>query len=582
MAAGLVARVVSACAPSEGDSSILPGMHDSEIYRIADDFVERYAALDPIAATGMGVPGHEERLTDASPEGIAERDALYREVAARLAAAPVADESDRIARDVMQEVIDLRLARSAAGDPLRELSIISRAGPSGVRMVFDLMPRATEEDWRRIAVRLATAPAAVAQFQRTLDEGIRRGLTAARRQVVANIGMVEAWSGAAGGDSFFDGLVKGFSGSAALRTDLERAAASANAAYATYGTYLKERYADVATEVDAVGAERYTLSSRAFNGITLDLDDTYQWGWDELYRVEREMRETCARILSGASVPETIAFLEADPARSIDGVEPFRLWMQELQDRTIAEMDGVHFDIPGPLRKIEAMIAPPGGALAMYYTGPSEDFSRPGRTWYPTGGKTRFPLWGEVSIAYHEGVPGHHFQVATTKYLAERLSRFQRMMAGNAGYNEGWALYAERLMGELGYLENPDYYLGMLRAQALRSVRVIVDIGMHLQLAIPATERFHPGETWNAALGDAFARERACFPENFMASEVTRYLGTPGQAISYKVGERAWLEAREASRAKQGAAFDLKAWHKAALELGPMGLEQMQREMVRL
>ena len=147
---------------------------------------------------------------------------------------------------------------------------------------------------------------------------------------------------------------------------------------------------------------------------------------------------------------------------------------------------------------------------------------------------------------------------------------------------EGWALYAEKLMGELGYLEIPDYYLGMLRAQAMRSVRVIVDIGMHLQLPIPVSERFHPGETWNAELGDAFARERACFPADFMASEVTRYLGTPGQAISYKVGERCWLEAREASKRRHAATFDLKAWHKAALELGPMGLEQMQREMARL
>jgi uncharacterized protein (DUF885 family) len=225
------------------------------------------------------------------------------------------------------------------------------------------------------------------------------------------------------------------------------------------------------------------------------------------------------------------------------------------------------------------MLAPPGGALAMYYTGPAEDFSRPGRTWYPTGGRTRFPLWGEVSIAYHEGVPGHHFERATAKYLAAELSRVQRLMGGTSGYIEGWALYAERLMGELGYLENPDYYLGMLRAQAMRSVRVILDIGMHLELQIPMSEAFHPGERWTPELGQEFANARSQFPLDFMKSEVTRYLGSPGQAISYKVGERCWLEAREASRMRQGAAFDLKAWHAAALNLGPMGLAQMQREL---
>jgi uncharacterized protein (DUF885 family) len=215
----------------------------------------------------------------------------------------------------------------------------------------------------------------------------------------------------------------------------------------------------------------------------------------------------------------------------------------------------------------------------MYYTGPAEDFSRPGRTWYPTGGKTRFPLWGEVSIAYHEGVPGHHLQIATTKHLKDDLSRFQRLFAGTSGYVEGWGLYAERLMGELGYLENPDHYLGMLRAQALRCVRVVIDIGMHLELPIPRDQGFHPGEDWTPELGLEMLRLRSHFPQDFIASEVGRYLGIPGQAISYKVGERAWLEAREGARRRLGAGFDLKEWHNRAMRIGPMGLAQMRREM---
>ena len=380
-------------------------MDVSPVYQIAAELVERYAALDPIAATSMGVPGHDERLTDFSPDGMAARDNLYRETLNALAAAPTDGDRDRIARDAMVESLELRLARSEAGEPLRELSIIGSA-PQRTRGTFDLMPRSSEEDWTMIARRLGAVPAALASFEKTLAEGIRRGLTAARRQVEANITMSETWSGHGDAHSFFSGLVAGYGGSGALKTDLEAVATGADEAYAAFARYLRETYADVASDVDGAGRERYQLAARAYNGIELDLDETYQWGWDELYRVEREMAGTCARILPGASVPETIQFLERDPARAIDGVDAFRQWMQDLQDRTIAELDGVHFDIPGPIKKIEAMIAPPGGALAMYYTGPSEDFSRPGRTWYPTGGKTRFPLWGEVSIAYHEGVPG--------------------------------------------------------------------------------------------------------------------------------------------------------------------------------
>lgn len=554
------------------------------IYDIASDYVDAVAALDPIAATMMGVPGHDEEVSDYSPAGYEAQARLRRETLAKLAAAPVENDRDRIAKEAMEDVLTLREDLLDAGDHYRLSGF--RNATTVMRMAFDLMPRATEDDWRTIARRLRNLPGGVALYRQTLEEGQRKRIPSARRQVAQAIQQSATYGGATGGRSFFHGLLDAFDQSGidapVLRAEIEAGANAAAEAYREFARYLEERFMDGAVERDGVGPELYQLSSRVYNGIELNLEETYRWGWDELHRIEDEMRATCARILPGASIEETRQFLESDPARAIEGVEEFRQWMQDLQDRTIEDLDGVHFDIPAPLRKIEAMIAPPGGALAMYYTGPSEDFSRPGRTWYPTGGRTRFPLWGEVSIAYHEGVPGHHFERATAKYLAGELSRFQRLMGGTSGYVEGWALYAERLMGELGYLENPDHYLGMLRAQALRSVRVIVDIGMHLDLAIPRNETFHPGETWTAELGEQFCLERSQFPPDFMQSEVIRYLGTPGQAISYKVGERCWLEARESSRARKGAAFDLKEWHGAALNLGPMGLAQMQRELARL
>jgi uncharacterized protein (DUF885 family) len=134
-------------------------------------------------------------------------------------------------------------------------------------------------------------------------------------------------------------------------------------------------------------------------------------------------------------------------------------------------------------------------------------------------------------------------------------------------------------MAELGYLDNPDYYLGMLSGQALRAVRVIVDIGMHLELAIPASEEFHPGETWNYDLAVDFSTEKTGRPRQFMQSEIVRYLGWPGQAIAYKVGERYWLAIREAAKKAKGSAFDLKTFHTEALNLGPMGLDQLHKEL---
>jgi uncharacterized protein (DUF885 family) len=245
----------------------------------------------------------------------------------------------------------------------------------------------------------------------------------------------------------------------------------------------------------------------------------------------------------------------------------------------MADLAGTHFDIPPAVLKVEAMIAPPGGNPAMYYTPPSSDFSRPGRTWYPTIGKTRFPLWREVSTAYHEGVPGHHLQLAQTCLLEKSLPPFQTLLGAVSGHVEGWALYAERLMGELGYLENPDYHLGMLAAHALRAARVVVDIGLHLDKPIPTDQPFHPGATWSFELAVSFLIEKGRIGRDFATGEVHRYLGVPAQAISYKVGERVWLEVREAARRNWGPRFELREFHRRALNLGCVGLDQLRREL---
>jgi uncharacterized protein (DUF885 family) len=554
----------------------------SAVRQLANRYVDQSAVLDPIAATSRGVTGHDAEMTDYSPEGQAARTALDRKTLADLSQIRPLTEPDRVAGDVMRERLQVSVDQDEAGERLRDLRIIGSPFES-IRQCFDLMAIVTEQDWEIIASRMECVPQALASFEAALREGLSRGVVAARRQALVCADQGERWSGGKNGSAFFPTLVTKYAGvgtpNPALRRRLDAAAARASAAYAAATRFLRETYAPKAAERDAVGTERYQIWARAFLGAPIDLAETYQWGWDELHRIEDRMAAVAERILPGEPLPAVVHRLETDPGRSIDGVDAFRDWLQTLMDRTIAELDGTHFDIPEPVKRVEAMIAPPGGAAAMYYTRPSEDFKRPGRTWYPTLGKTRFPLWGEVSTAYHEGVPGHHLQLAQLTFLAGELSRFQRVAAFIPGYSEGWALYAERLMGELGYLQNPDYELGMLRAQAFRAMRVVVDIGVHAGLKIPSNEAYHGGETWSPELMLPFAVEHGYEPEEFLRSEVDRYLGWPGQAICYKVGERAWLAIRERARGRAGNRFDLKAFHTRALNLGPMGLAQLEQEM---
>ncbi len=552
------------------------------VFEIADGFIDTVAKHHPLSATHMGVPGFDHLMPDYTPEA---GEGFHNDVLAAykdMQAAEPTNERERMCKDTFIDEISLSIEQYESREHLRDMNVLFSPVQS-VRSIFDLMSQDSAEAWENIASRMEKIGESLDGYRRALDVGRYEGLVTSIRQVSGTAEQCEVWSGNGGNDPFFDSMIAAFSASDisddALARRIENAGHLATDAYATMGEYLRNEYLPDATTVDGVGRDRYALSAKGYLGAEIDPEETYDWGWEQLAWVRSEMTKTAEKIKPGASIAEAVELLENDPEKMIKGEDEFRQWMQDLQDRTISEMDGIHFDIAEPVRTIEALIAPPGGALAMYYTGPSEDFSRPGRTWYPTGGKTEFPIWREVSIAYHEGVPGHHFQIATNVAMTEELSRFQRLLAGTSGHAEGWALYAERLMGELGYLENPDLYMGMLDAQALRSVRVIVDIGMHLGLKIPNHSNFHPGEVWNGDLALEFMKERVHFPADFVASEVDRYLGIPGQAISYKVGERVWLEARESAKKSLGSKFDLKEWHNKALKLGPMGLAQMKREL---
>ena len=340
----------------------------------------------------------------------------------------------------------------------------------------------------------------------------------------------------------------------------------------------------MATRRRPSAASTTRLASRYFLGATVDLEETYAWGWDELKRLSDEMDTTADRILPGSTIDEAVAALDADPDRVIIGREKFRDWMQDLADRTVADLAGVHFDIPDPIKRIECHLAPTNDG-GIYYTGPSEDFTRPGRMWWSVpDGIEDFAPWREVTTVFHEGVPGHHLQVAQTAYRAEVLNRWQRLMCWISGHGEGWALYAERLMDDLGYLDDPADRLGMLDGQSFRAARVIIDIGMHLELEIPKDNPFgfHPGETWTPELGLEFMRQHCRMQDEFIQFELKRYLGWPGQAPSYKVGERIWLEARDEAKARKGDAFDLKEFHRQALDLGSLGLDPLKQALARL
>ncbi|MCL2789003.1 MAG: DUF885 domain-containing protein [Micrococcales bacterium] len=552
---------------------------------IADAHLAESARLSPMEATTTGIVGHDDALDDLSPDGHAERADLYRGTLRSLANATPADDTDVVTIAAMRERLHLDIERYEAGEPLADLNNVASPLQS-VRDVFDLMPTATLDHWHTIAQRLAAIPQALAGYRASLAYSAAKGLAPARRQVEIGVGQARdlAKSG-----SFFDTFaaspttpapttptpahddVPPLTLPSSLQHDLTQAATRAREAYAETADFLARELAPHAPEADAVGRDRYALASRFHIGAEVDLEETYQWGLEQLNQINQEMREVAAAIVRpGASLDEAQASLDRDPARRLRGPKALEEWMTEVSQEAMEALADVHFNIPEPARRLECLVAPTHTGV-IYYTGPSEDFSRPGRMWWSIPeGVTELTTWKERTTVYHEGVPGHHLQVATTTYRAAELNRWRRLGCWVSGTGEGWALYAERLMDELGFLADPGDRFGMLDSQRLRAARVVFDIGLHLGLSCPGE---WGGGRWDAAKGWDFLRANYSADDGFIRFELERYLGWPGQAPSYKVGQRLWEAARDAARARAGSAFSLKDFHDRALALGSVGLD---------
>ena len=545
---------------------------------LADRYLDDLCTLDPVLATSLGLPGHDHELPDYGPDALAQRAILARGTLATLGRLEPIDDHDRRCAALMRDRLGLAVELDEAGEPLRNLRVMGWP-VEDVRSVFDLMDASSDETWATVASRIEAVPASIVSFTDSLREGMRRRLFAAPRQALSCAEQAAVWAGDDGDVAFFTRLVA--DAPPALKPRLDAAAAAASAGLRALGRFLRDTYAPAAVDQpDAVGPDRYSVMTRDSLGAQIDVVEAYAWAWDELDRIESDMTDVARQIVPGGTVFDAYEHLETQ-GEAIEGAENLRAYLQDLVDQTISDLQGAHFDLDQRIQRVEVMIAPPGGTAAQYYTAPSADFSRPGQTWNPVQGRHRFPTWNEISTCFHEAVPGHHMQFGQWTVMANQLSRFQTsvFVSGNI---EGWALYAERLMEELGFLSEPGARLGFLVAQQLRATRVIVDIGMHLQLRFPKHQPFHPGEVMSPGLGREFLLAHAGRDRGFLESEFLRYLGLPAQAISYKLGERVWLAGREEARRRQGDRFDLKAWHMAALNLGSLGLDDLADELPRL
>ena len=549
----------------------------TDVDQIANEYFEKVLDLNPVQATELGRKGVETLYPDYSPAGEKAFARLAKKTLKKVDNVLPIDDVDLVTLDALQERLSLYRKQYKAGFGGWQMNNIASV-PQEVRSVFDLMKRNTQQDWEHIIGRMHRVTEALEGYIQTLEAAREEGKVAPRRQVDIVIEQTAAYYAPGG---FFDELAAEVAAAVpSLKDEVAAGAEAAKEGYRRLNSYLVEKLQPVAPSRDAVGRKAYSLHSRSFLGTTIDLDETYAWGVKELESIIARQREVAEEIEPGASIERAKQLLDEDPARQLHGTDELKAWMQKLADAAVENLANTHFEIGGPMRRIECCIAPTNEG-GIYYTGPSPDFSRPGRMWWSVPeGEDTFTTWRETSTVYHEGVPGHHLQIAIATALKGTMNSWRTNMLWVSGHGEGWALYAERLMEELGYLKDPGDRMGMLNAQRMRAARVVFDIGVHCEMPIPAewAEQLgvEPGTIWTSELGYEFLKLNLDESEGQQRFEFLRYLGWPGQAPSYKIGERLWLELRDQALRRGD---DMRAFHTRALLLGSVGLDTLRRAL---
>jgi uncharacterized protein (DUF885 family) len=544
------------------------------VFQICERLTESYADLSPMAATFAGVPGRDHLWDDLSPDGEAAKASFFAAGIADLQ--PHLDDPDPVqasAAGVVSAYLQTELERKESGHWKHDLNHL-HAPFQSARDTFDVVPKEGAAAWQSITARLNAWGDMLEGYRMSLQKGLDESDVVAQRQVRSVIDQVRS---VAGDESRFADMPARAASAGGDEEAVAEGVAKARAASELFSHWLENEYLPRATSADAVGRDRYQREAEYYLGMGIDLDETYEWGWSEVHHLLGEMKKTAARIDPGLSIGEVIHLLDTDPARSAPDHDSFADFVKSIQAEAVHQLDGEAFDVPSEIRDVTVNLAPPGTSLGAWYHAPSEDLSRPGSIWYALGERTRIPYWQEVATAYHEGFPGHHLQVGIAVLQRERLSRFHRLFVWYSGSGEGWALYAERLMDELGYFENPEYRLGLLASQLFRSTRVVVDIGAHLGKRIPDDAPLHAGEKWDHDIAVDYMVNVGLQPADLAESEVLRYLGLPGQAISYKVGEREILDLRRRAMGLSG--FDPKEFHRKLLEAGAIRLDHLRERI---
>ncbi|MGA7148532.1 MAG: DUF885 domain-containing protein [Microbacterium sp.] len=541
------------------------------VHAVADRYVRELADHEPDAAQAIGL-GDGPPLTDLGPDWLQRRYELQGET---LEALDAAGPGDAVLRLALRERLERERLLFDTGFTPR--LVAGLATPVHlVRYAVEGLTVTPDAAGEALLRRLEAAPAAVRQYIESLrwarDHTSRftAGGVAPVRQLDTLAAQVEAWIA---GD-WFGSVPVSPDADPAVGERVRAAGSETSSALGELVRVLREELPPFASQ-DGVGGDAYTDIAAAMLGARIDVAETYAYGWDELERLVAEARVLASGLGGSGDDPVRVAAsaLDLDPRYRLEGVDAIGMWLTGRVGASI-EAIGPAFDLPPSVHDVECLVSE-SSAGVVYYSPGAPDGSTPGRVvWTIPSGVPVAATWQEVTSVHHEGVPGHHLQFVLTASYPD-LHPWQRHLCHIHGYAEGWAHYGEQLAEELGLVRDDAERLGFVLGQIWRAVRIVADIGLHTGAPVPENSLVPAGD-WTPELARRMLVDLAMVEPTLAGFEVDRYLGWPGQALAFKVGARLWNEARAARREQLGVDFSLRAFHRDALALGPMGLEPLR------
>jgi uncharacterized protein (DUF885 family) len=544
-------------------------------FLLADLYVEEMLKRSPETCTMVGDHSQDHLLDDYSYPAIKKELEFCNSYLEKFQAVELQNAQDELAIKLIISDLNSTINSLTSNHEMLAYGVFN-SPMNELRELFDFMEYQNQEDYQKLLSRLNLLPETLTAWLRSLVTFQGKGVVNSKRNVKELIRQALTIFENKSYTTFVVENLKNYKGvlEENLPQELKDAATHADLLHYFLAVSIEDELLTDARETDGVGQEAYQLFAQDYTYPEIDLDELYQYGVKEVASITKRMHEVASSILPNySSLSEVTEYLNNHPNYKIVGKVNLVAKLRAFTDDAISALNGVEFDIPTEILNVDILLNEDSLDASPYYTPPSEDLSRNGATWFPTMGRDEFTIWDQLSTWYHEGVPGHHLQCGTQAIQGDKLTRYQRIVAWHSGYGEGWALYSERLMDELGFYVDPGYMFGYLQAQMLRAARIVIDLSLH-------TKKYDNSiQEWNFDTAVNFLKEVALLDQQYAISEVNRYLSAPGQAISYKVGERVWLELRNLYLSTLGDQADLKSFHAYALSLGSLPLDLFKIEV---